>query len=291
MPLDLDRFRQWLAVPVDELMATSPVPFTLTETRQELHERFAQDVLAEIAEPRRRGEKVSLILPLGPTGQYPILAREINQARLPLDHVTFFGMDEWLDWQGRPLPIEHPFNLEGGFHRAFLDLVDPDLRPPPENVIFPSPLALDRSAEEMARRGPVAATFGGVGFQGHIAFNEPPASRWVAVTVDELRRSRTRIVPLAVDTIIAHAQRRAGGNPFAVPPMSVTLGMRELLGARKLRLYLDTGEWKQTILRILLFSEPDVDYPATLVRDHPDVHVVADRASATSPPPDALGMR
>ena len=74
MPLDLDRFRQWLAVPVDELMATSPVPFTLTETRQELHERFAQDVLAEIAEPRRRGEKVSLILPLGPTGQYPILA-------------------------------------------------------------------------------------------------------------------------------------------------------------------------------------------------------------------------
>ena len=94
-----------------------------------------------------------------------------------------------------------------------------------------------------------------------------------------------------MDTIIAHAQRRAGGNPFAVPPMSVTLGMRELLGARKLRLYLDTGEWKQTILRILLFSEPDVDYPATLVRDHPDVHVVADRASATSPPPDALGMR
>ncbi len=62
-------------------------------------------------------------------------------------------------------------------------------------------------------------------------------------------------------------------------------------GTGKLRLYLDTGEWKQTILRILLFSEPDVDYPATLVRDHPDVRVVADRASATSPPPDVQGMR
>lgn len=285
MTLDPRRLDEWLAVPPEELAERSPVPFLLLDSREALHERFADDIYSELEGSRGAGAEVSLIVPLGPTGQYPILARRINDAGLALDHVTFFGMDEWLDWQGRPLPLEHPFSLEGAFRREFIALIEPGLRPRPENVIFPSPLALDRPEEEIARRGQVAATYGGVGFQGHIAFNEPPASRWTSVTVEQLRDSRTRVVPLAVDTIIAHAQRRVGGNTFAVPPLAVTLGMRELLSARRLRLYLDTGSWKQTILRILLFSEPDVDYPATLARDHPDLLVVADAATAACPPP------
>jgi glucosamine-6-phosphate deaminase len=60
--------------------------------------------------------------------------------------------------------------------------------------------------------------------------------------------------------------------------------MRELLGARRVRLYTDGGAWKQTILRILLFAEPTVEYPVTLVQDHPDVHVICDAASAAPPP-------
>jgi glucosamine-6-phosphate deaminase len=282
--LDPRQLNEWLAVPPEQLAERSPVPFLLTESREALHERFADDVFAELEGARHDGTEVSLIMPLGPTGQFPILARRINKSRLALDHVTFFGMDEWLDWQGRPLPLEHPFSLEGAFLREFVELIEPGLRPRPENVIFPTPLALDRSAEEIAKRGQVAATFGGVGFQGHIAFNEPPASRWSSVTVEQLRDSRTRVVPLAVDTIISHAHRRVGGNTFAVPPLAVTLGMRELLSARRVRLYLDTGSWKQTILRILLFSEADVDYPATLARDHPDLLVVADRETAACPP-------
>jgi glucosamine-6-phosphate deaminase len=283
--LDPRRLDEWLAVPPEQLAARSPVPFLLMQSREALHRRFADDIYDELEGARRAGAEVSLIVPLGPTGQYPILARKINETRLALDHATFFGMDEWLDWQGRPLPLDHAFSLEGAFQREFIALIEPDLRPRRENVIFPSPLALDRPAEEMARRGQVAATFGGVGFQGHIAFNEPPSSRWTIVTVEQLRGSRTRVVPLAVDTIIAHAQRRVGGNTFAVPPLAVTLGMRELLSARRVRLYLDTGSWKQTILRILLFSEPDVDYPATLARGHADLLVVADAATAACPPP------
>jgi glucosamine-6-phosphate deaminase len=289
--LDLRRLREWVAVPPDELAAAARVPFVLLDTREQVHQRFADDLYAEIAGARERGEEVSLIIPLGPTGQYPVLARRLNAERMSLDHVTFFGMDEWLDWQARPLSLEHPFSLEGAFRRDFLALVDEELQPRAGNVIFPTPLQIDRSAEEIERRGGrVAGTFGGVGFQGHVAFNEPPASRWIAVGVDDLRDSRTRIVPLSVDTLIAHSHRRAGGNAFAVPPMAVTLGMRELLSAERVRLYVDTGSWKQTILRILLFSEPDVDYPVTLVRDHPDVVVVADRASAAAPPPDALAQ-
>jgi glucosamine-6-phosphate deaminase len=104
------------------------------------------------------------------------------------------------------------------------------------------------------------------------------------VTLDELRDSSTRIVSIRVDSIIAHAERSLGGNVFAIPPMAVTLGMRELLSAERVRLYSVTGAWKQTILRILLFARATVDYPVTLVREHPDVAVIVDRATATCPP-------
>jgi glucosamine-6-phosphate deaminase len=278
---------EWIAIPVDALASRARIPLDVVESPADVHRAFADDLWHEVESAQAEGREISLIVALGPTGQYPIFARRVNEAKLSLDHVTFFGMDEWLDWQCRPFGFDHPYSLEGRFHRVFLDLLDEELRPRPENVIFPSPLALDRSSEELARRGNLVGTYGGVGFQGHIAFNEPPASRWTAVSVDELRDSRTRIVPLAVDTIIAHAQRAAGGNVFAVPPMSVTLGMRDMLDAPRVRLYIDTGSWKRTILRILLFADPDVDYPATLVQNHDDARVVADRDSAIPPLPAA----
>lgn len=280
--LDPQQVARWLAIPPDELPERSPIPLTILPTREALYEHFAREMFDELAEAASAGAEIALIVPVGPKGHYPLLARLVNEERLSLARVAFFGMDNWLDWQGRPIPFEHPFNLEGIFHREFLDRVDPDLRPLPENVIFPSPFDLHRPAEEIERRGGVATTYGGFGFQGHIAFNEPPSTRWSPVTLEQFRDSTTRIVPCAVDTIIAHSQRNLGGHVFGVPPMAVTLGMRELLGADRVRLYTDGGAWKQAILRILLFAEPTVDYPVTLVHDHPDVEVVVDAASAES---------
>jgi glucosamine-6-phosphate deaminase len=285
--INAERLDEWIAVPVDDLPSRSRIPLALVDEPADVHREFADDVWQEVSAAHEEGREISLIVPLGPTGQFALLADRLNRARMSLEHVTFFGMDEWLDWQGRPFEHGHPYSLVGRFHRLFLERVDAELRPRPENVIFPTPAALDRPAEELARRGNLAATYGGVGFQGHIAFNEPPGSRWTAVSLQQLRESQTRLVPLAVDTIIAHAQRSAGGNVFAVPPMAITLGMRELLSAPRIRLYIDTGAWKRTILRILLFGEPDVDYPVTLVHDHPDVRVVVDRQSAIAPLPSA----
>jgi len=282
--LDPDRVAQWLAIPPDELAARSPLELTIVDTRADLYRHFAQEMFDEMAEAGRARTELSLIVPVGPKGHYRLLAEMINDARLDLEHVMFFGMDNWLDWQGRPLPLEHPFSLEGFFAREFLALIDDELRPGEENVIFPSPFELDRPAAEIARRGGVATTYGGFGFQGHIAFNESPSTRWTPITVEQLRDSTTRVLPIAVDTIIAHSQRSLGGNVFGIPPMGITLGMRELLGARRIRLYTDGGAWKQTILRILLFAEPTTDYPVTLVHGHRDVRVVVDAESAACPP-------
>jgi glucosamine-6-phosphate deaminase len=278
-----ERLREWLRVPADELAERAHVPLTICASKEELYRHFAQEMFDEIAESARAGEELAVIVPLGPKAHYSLLAQMINAERLSLEHVTYFGMDQWLDWQGRPLPWESPFNLEAYFHRHYLDLVDEDLRPHPGHVLFPSVLELDRASDEIRKRT-IATTYGGFGFQGHLAFNEPPSTRWSPVTLDQLRNGDTRVTPVAVDTIIAHAQRALGGNVAGIPPMAATLGMRDLLSARRIRLYTDGGAWKQTVLRILLFAAPTVEYPVTLVRDHPDVMVIVDAESAASPP-------
>jgi len=79
------------------------------------------------------------------------------------------------------------------------------------------------------------------------------------------------------------AQRSFGGGYQFVPPMSITLGMRECLSAKKVRVYSDTGSWKQTALRVALFADPTPEYPMTLLQRHPDVLIVATAETANHP--------
>ena len=103
-------------------------------------------------------------------------------------------------------------------------------------------------------------SFGSNGWATGVAVN---VTRWFGVAAD-------------ISGLYGMPTKTIGGAP-------ITIGMRELLGARRIRLYTETGSWKQTILRILLFSEPTVDYPVTLVHGHPDVEVIVDAASAACP--------
>jgi 6-phosphogluconolactonase/glucosamine-6-phosphate isomerase/deaminase len=67
-------------------------------------------------------------------------------------------------------------------------------------------------------------------------------------------------------------------------PMAITLGMRELLGARRVRLYSETGAWKQTVIRVLLFGHVSPEVPVTYCQEHPDCEVTVDAATAACPP-------
>jgi glucosamine-6-phosphate deaminase len=68
-----------------------------------------------------------------------------------------------------------------------------------------------------------------------------------------------------------------------VPPMSVTLGVKECLSAMKVRLFSDTGAWKQAALRVALFSPVTAEYPITLLQEHPDALITATVDTATHP--------
>ena len=65
--------------------------------------------------------------------------------------------------------------------------------------------------------------------------------------------------------------------------MSITLGLKECLSAKKVRVYSDTGTWKQTALRVALFSLPDGEYPLTLLQEHHDAIITATIETARHP--------
>ncbi|HVU33237.1 MAG TPA: hypothetical protein VHE61_07365 [Opitutaceae bacterium] len=277
-----------VALPVSRLRRAARVKFRIVRDPPALIEDFAQAILRELREGHRRKEPVRLILPIGPVAQYRRVVEVCNRERISWRNVYTFNMDEFLDWEGRPIPLEHPMSFEGYMRREVFDRLDPDLRMPTEHAFFPHPFRIDEISERIRQLGGIDACFGGIGYHGHVAFNEPPISRWHRVSVEQLRQSRTRVLSLGDDSIVVQSIQCSGGCAAAVPPMAVTLGFGDILQARRIRLYCAGGERHRAIFRISVAGRVTTDYPSTLVQGHPDAEVVTDRATAE---PVTIGIR
>ncbi len=283
--IDHEALFAWCRIPTAELEnhPDARIKIRILPKPDDVHRWTADEMVAEVKTNSEAGRPTRWILPAGPTGQYPYFIHKVNETRLSLRNVHVFHMDDYLDWQGRPLPLDHPFNLEGYMRRHFYDPIDPELTVPETQRHFPSVFDLDSVSAAIENAGGVDTCYGGVGYRGHIAFNEPPLSPWYTVTEDEFRNSVTRVLHLNEDTIIARSQRDAGGCSHAVPPMAITLGMKDLLAAKRIRLFSDTGAWKQTVVRVLLFARETKEYPVTFVQSHADALFVVDALTAAPP--------
>jgi glucosamine-6-phosphate deaminase len=279
-------WEELVAVPAEQLAERGRVPLRIFPDAGAMFAALARAIADLIKARSAAGEPTRLIFPVGPKKHYPLLAEICNRERISWRDCHCWNMDEWLDWECRPLPLDHPFSLEGYMRRSLYEQLDPDLRPPEAQLCFPSPRNFLELSDRLAALGGADLCIAGFGFSGHIAFNEPPASRWYRIPAETFRGSRARILPINDETFIAIAHRAAGGNTRAIPPMAVTLGMRDLLGARRMILVSDGGAWKQTILRVMLLHEPTVEYPCTFVQGHPDACVWVDPATAAAPDAD-----
>ncbi|MFB3826350.1 MAG: 6-phosphogluconolactonase [Bryobacteraceae bacterium] len=277
-----------MQLPVDELRARARIRFHLTPDIPSLIEHFAQSIVDEVRAGNRRGEPVRLILPVGPVAQYRRVAEISNRERISWKNVYTFNMDEFLDWQGRPVPLSHPLSFEGYMRRRFFGLLDEELRIPEDHCFFPNPFRIDEISGKIRELGGVDCCYGGVGYHGHVAFNEPPISRWYRVSVEELRNSLTRVVALGDDSIVVQSIHSSGGDSSAIPPLAVTLGMKDILASRRIRLYLAAGERHRAVFRITVAGEVTTSYPSTLVQGHPDAEVITDEATAR---PIEVGLR
>jgi glucosamine-6-phosphate deaminase len=269
----------YLTISAAQLARRAGARLEVLPDRAAVYEHFARSIADEIAAGNAVGRDTVLILPVGPLGGYPPLAEVCNQQRVSWRRVHVFNMDEYLDWQGRPIAHNHPMSF-AGFMETFWSQLDEELRPPPSQCHFPDPRDPDAVGREIERLGGVDACFGGVGVHGHLAFNEPPLDRWRTFSVEEFARAKARVLPLAPETMVMNCIRGLGGYFASLPPMCVTLGMADCLGARRIRLYCDGGEWQRTALRTALLGPVGVEYPVTLTQSHADCVFVCDAITA-----------
>lgn len=283
--IDPNLLFQWCQIPLDQLEnhPDAKVKIRILDTPEDVHLYTARVMADEVKENNVKGLPTRWILPCGPIKQYTHFAKIVNSERISLRSVHVFHMDDCLDWQGRPLPLNHRFSYQGTMLRVFYAPINPELTIPDKQRHFPNVYDLDSVSEAIEKVGGVDTMYGGIGYRGHIAYNEPPRSPWYTVTADEFRNSKTRILNLNDDTLIAVSQRSVGGCSQAVPPMAITLGMKDLLSAHRIRLISDTGAWKQTVIRVLLFGPETIEYPVTFVHGHPDTLLIVDKATANPP--------
>jgi glucosamine-6-phosphate deaminase len=275
---------EWCRVPA-EALANHParkIPFRLVRDAGEMGALMAHELVDLVEERNAQGLATRVIVPCGPSSWYAPWTALVNERRLSLRQLTVFHMDECLDTQGRPLPVNHPYNFRTFMERHFYGGIAPDQNVPEEQRFWLLPRTMER-VQRAIDEAPVDLTLGGWGQDGHVAYNQARRHPFQRPSVEELAASTIRIQENNIDTMVALAQRTFGAAYQFVPPMSLTLGMRECLAARKVRLFSDTGAWKQTALRVALFAEPTPEYPITLLQRHPDALLTATIDTARHP--------
>jgi glucosamine-6-phosphate deaminase len=275
---------EWCRVPAEELEQHPQrrVPLRIVRDGAEMGRLMARELVDLIDERNRARQDTRVIVPCGPSSWYAPWTEEVNRRGVSLARLHVFHMDECLDWQGQPLPRLHPYNFRTFMERRFYGGIADRLQVPESqrHWLLPATIESVRAAIEAA---PIDLALGGWGQDGHVAYNQARRHPYAHVGLEELERSTIRIQENNVDTILALAQRTFGSAYQLVPPMSVTLGMRECLSARQVRVFSDTGAWKQTALRVALFSEPVPEYPITLLQRHPDALITATLETARHP--------
>lgn len=231
------------------------------EALAETAARHATDALTNLLDER---EEVRILVA---TGASQLRFLELLTADKSLDwkRVELFHLDEYLDLnEADPASfaryIRERVVKPTGIRTAHLmdGLRDPD--------------TLVREMSEAIRRRPVDLAFAGIGENGHLAFNDPPAD------------FETEAPYLVVDLDERCRQQQVGEGWFTslddVPRRAISISVKQLLQARKI-ISVVPGKQKAAAVRDCLEGPLSPSAPASALRLHPDATIYLDRDSAS----------
>ena len=261
-----------LRIPPDALGEGSGCRCEVVADGAALARHFADTMVAEFLEAKTRTRPFILfIVPVGPIGQFELFAQRCNEMRISLRDLVLINMDEYLTPNGDYIATSDALSFRSHMERALWSRLDSALAPPLAHRHFPDPRDPHVTNQLIERCGGVDVAFGGVGITGHLAFNDPPEPG-ESVDNDAFANLPTRVVTLSRETRTINAVTATRGNIDRIPRTAVTVGMKEILQARKIRLYLNRP-WQCAIVRKLLHGPITAAVPASLVRRHSDVQV------------------
>lgn len=254
----------------EEFLKNARLPVRIMESEQAMYEEIA-DIMFETIKANGN-ERTVIICPVGPIGQYPIFAKKVNEARLSLKNCVFINMDEYLTEDDRVIDYDNVLSFHATMDRMLYSLIDKELLMPKDKRLFPEPGKESEIDALIDAYGKVDCVLTGVGINGHIAFNEP-AEKDVDITDEEYRSIGTRCLDIARETITNNGANKIRGALDIFPRRCITLGMRQLLMARKIKVYLYCP-WQWGIMRKAALEGETRFAPVTFLQSHPNAEMV-----------------
>ncbi len=215
--------------------------------------------------------------PIGPTEQLPLVARLVNELDLDVRSAHFWGMDEWVDAEGNPVPTTHPLSFARADWELCFSRIRPKLRMAKEHLHFPTgDLAAYSKTYDQVR---CVVMQGGQGEVKHWAFNDPPRRKGKhkdsPPSPEEYRKLKTRVTDLHPMTIIQNARTSGGGQVSLVPQKAATVGPFETWKAEKVSIWQagnHDNPFGQRLTAFMISKKlPDPSVPMSLLADHPNV--------------------
>lgn len=206
-------------------------------------------------------------LPTGstPLGTYKALIRYCQEGAVSFADVITFNMDEYVG-----IPREHPESYHSFMWNNFFKHID--ILPENVNILNGNAEDLVKECADYEARiveaGGIDLFMGGVGEDGHIAFNEPFSSL----------NSRTRVKTLTQDTIQVNS-RFFGGDVNLVPKTALTVGVGTVLAAKKV-LILATGPKKARAVRHGVEGSYNHQWTISALQVHPNGILICDEPAA-----------
>ena len=229
----------------------------------------ASYIAAKINHAKPTAEKPFVLgLPTGssPLGVYKELINLYKEGVVSFKNVITFNMDEYIG-----IPKEHPQSYYSFMWNNFFNYIDI----PAENVHLLNGNADDLQAEcanyeeSMKKAGGVDLFLGGIGEDGHLAFNEPGSSL----------TSRTRVKTLTTDTIIVNS-RFFEGDVNKVPKTALTVGIGTVMDAKEVLIVVN-GHNKARALQQAVEGGISQMWTITALQMHPKGIIVCDEAACS----------
>lgn len=230
---------------------------------------MALAMLDTVMKNNAAGKTTVMIVPVGPTDQYPIFARLVNQLGVSLKNVHFFNMDEYMISPTECIGDDHPMSFRHRMNTEFYSQVSPELVMPESQRHFPSPGKEKEYDDLIATLGGVDLCLGGLGINGHLAFNEA-AEEDDPITAEAFGNLGTRVLPISRETRTINAYGYQRGDLRGMPEWCITIGMQQILASRSIYVALNRP-WQHGIVKHALFGKIQPQVPASLLQNHPSV--------------------
>lgn len=236
----------------------------IRDNHEQVSHYVAEYVKERILQFKPTPEKPFVLgLPTGssPLGTYKKLVEYYKKGEVSFKNVVTFNMDEYVG-----IPENHPESYHAFMWSNLFKHID--IRP--ENAFILNGNAKDlneecqKYEEAIKKFGGIELFLGGIGTDGHMAFNEPGSSL----------TSRTRVKTLAYDTIVANA-RFFDNDINKVPTMALTVGVGTVMDAREV-VFIITGAHKAFALYKAVEEGVNHMWTVSMIQMHPRAMIVCD---------------